>query len=245
MRGAACSAAGALALSVTTACIASAGAAPPQARDVLRWGLGEWRSLEPAAQEALLEGFTAGAAWRQAVGTEAEVGAAARRLRDSGRLIFHARPNVYVVRLADYWFWENHRAHRLARALWEVQASFSPRGGAGSRAPRPERSPDVDHAPRAQPRPGVTGAEFLVWPAGNRTAFAAGFVLGAATVQALEEGEPARLEPSLDRLREEGRLTLARDPAEYARAVERYFRAPGRGERGLLEAFTAVAAAGM
>ncbi|MFQ5889800.1 MAG: hypothetical protein ACE5JR_07080 [Gemmatimonadota bacterium] len=116
--------------------LASVGSAAQGARyrgrmeptDVLTWGYREWQKLGSDARQAYLSGFVAGAAWTEAGGPKAgdAVAAGIDRLLEERRLTFDLHPNVYLARLADHYFWENHRGDRLVRALHTIDRSLSP-----------------------------------------------------------------------------------------------------------------------
>jgi hypothetical protein len=87
----------------------------------------DWRRWGPEARAAYVQGFLAGAGFSQAAATakdSAGLGEALTRLRRDGgfRLPFGA--NVYLSRLNDYFWWENHRPLPLWYAFWEVNASL-------------------------------------------------------------------------------------------------------------------------
>jgi hypothetical protein len=95
----------------------------------------DWRALAPAAQTAYTEGFLAGVSFGQA-GMEAcgrpcasmadstAVAEAMTGLRRTGRFRFPYAANVYVSRLNDYYWWENHRVEPTWHAFWEVNTSL-------------------------------------------------------------------------------------------------------------------------
>ena len=96
----------------------------PDAHWVARNG-DDWRALSPAAQTAYAEGFLAGAALGQAAtgasdsaGLTQEIG----RLRRDGRFRLPYGANVYISRINDYYWWENHRPLPLWYAFWEVNS---------------------------------------------------------------------------------------------------------------------------
>lgn len=98
-------------------------------QDVLRWASEEWAALSPSEQAAYLSGFLAGAAVVEAEGLAASdsLSVAIDRLRQERRLAFGLRPNVYQVRMAEYYFWDNHRGERIASALSAVNDALSGR----------------------------------------------------------------------------------------------------------------------
>ena len=104
-----------------------AGAGP--GRHWADWNGDDWRALAPEAQVAYVDGFLAGAGLTQAAGRLAVADSAGLRdtldaLRRSGRFRFPYGGNVYVSRLSDYYWWENHRPLPTWFALWEVNASL-------------------------------------------------------------------------------------------------------------------------
>ena len=88
---------------------------------------GDWRALGPDARVAYADGFLAGAGFAQAAGSAAD----SAGLRDtmatlhrSGRFRFPYGANVYVTRINDYYWWENHRPLPTWYAFWEVNTSL-------------------------------------------------------------------------------------------------------------------------
>jgi hypothetical protein len=102
----------------------------------------DWRALGPDAQRAYADGFLAGAGLAQALPAGAE---AARRpdstgpatppdsaalrqtmaaLSRNGRFRFPYGANVYLARVNDYYWWENHRPLPIWYAFWEVNTSL-------------------------------------------------------------------------------------------------------------------------
>jgi hypothetical protein len=84
----------------------------------------EWITLEPAARQAWLQGFLAGAATSQALAAGAADSAALQttmlRLRREGSLEFPFAPNVYGARIADFYHYEDRRALPVWYAVWNV-----------------------------------------------------------------------------------------------------------------------------
>jgi hypothetical protein len=98
------------------------------------WDGDDWRGLGPDARLAYANGFLTGAGFAQAAGAEAARGAApdSAGLRDtmaalhrSGRFRFPYGANVYVSRMNDYYWWENHRPLPTWYAFWEVNTSLT------------------------------------------------------------------------------------------------------------------------
>jgi hypothetical protein len=87
----------------------------------------DWRALSPEAQLAYSDGFLAGAGFAQA----AAVARDSAGLRDtmtalyrSGRFRLPYGSNVYLSRMNDYYWWENHRPLPIWYAFWEVNTSL-------------------------------------------------------------------------------------------------------------------------
>ncbi|HEY8256112.1 MAG TPA: hypothetical protein VIG08_00485 [Gemmatimonadales bacterium] len=88
----------------------------------------DWRALSPAAQTAYTEGFLAGSAFGQAAAAakdSAGLTQALAQLRHDGRFRLPYGANVYVSRINDYYWWENHRPLPLWYAFWEVNTSLT------------------------------------------------------------------------------------------------------------------------
>ena len=96
----------------------------------------DWRALGPSEQVAYTEGFLAGAAFGQAaqltcperceIGTDSaglQQTMATFRRNASFRLPFGA--NVYVSRVNDYYWWEDHRPFPLWYGFWEVNSALT------------------------------------------------------------------------------------------------------------------------
>ena len=82
---------------------------------------------------AFADGFLAGAGFAQAAapdsaGREAADSAALLRtvaaMQRTGRFRFPYAANVYVSRINDYYWWENHRPLPIWYAFWEVNTSL-------------------------------------------------------------------------------------------------------------------------
>ncbi|MEO6057260.1 MAG: hypothetical protein ABIQ49_10510 [Gemmatimonadales bacterium] len=93
----------------------------------------DWRAYGPQEQVAYVDGFLAGAGFAQAAehGAIRGMTADSAGLRDTvatltrtGRFRFPYAANVYVVRLNDYYWWENHRPLPTWYAFWEVNTSL-------------------------------------------------------------------------------------------------------------------------
>ena len=88
----------------------------------------DWRALGPEAQVAYADGFLAGAGLAQAAGTAADSAGLRETmatLHRGGRFRFPYGANVYVTRLNDYYWWENHRPLPTWYAFWEVNTSLT------------------------------------------------------------------------------------------------------------------------
>jgi len=88
----------------------------------------DWRALSPAAQTAYAEGFLAGSALRQAAAVASDSAGLTQeisRLRRDGRFRLPYGANVYLSRINDYYWWENHRPLPLWYAFWEVNTSLT------------------------------------------------------------------------------------------------------------------------
>ena len=93
----------------------------------------DWRALGPEAQVAFADGFLTGAGFAQAAVAGPERGwtADSAGLRETmatlyrtGRFRFPYGANVYVTRINDYYWWENHRPLPTWYAFWEVNTSL-------------------------------------------------------------------------------------------------------------------------
>jgi hypothetical protein len=109
----------------------------------------DWQALAPDAQLAYADGFLTGAGFAQAAapcpapcataaasGTDgspaagrAQPDSAALRqamaaLSRNGRFRFPYGANVYVARVNDYYWWENHRPLPIWYGFWEVNTSL-------------------------------------------------------------------------------------------------------------------------
>ena len=88
----------------------------------------DWRALGPEARVAYADGFLAGAGFTQAAASAADSTAlreAMTTLTRTGRFRFPYGANVYVTRLNDYYWWENHRPLPTWYAFWEVNTSLT------------------------------------------------------------------------------------------------------------------------
>jgi hypothetical protein len=88
----------------------------------------DWRTLGPEARQAYADGFLAGAGFGQAAGTASDsagLRAAMTALYRDGRFRFPYAANVYVTRVNDYYWWENHRPLPIWYGFWEVNTSLT------------------------------------------------------------------------------------------------------------------------
>ena len=88
----------------------------------------DWRALSPAAQTAYTEGFLAGSALGQAAAGASDSAGLTQeiaRLRRDGRFRLPYGANVYISRINDYYWWENHRPLPIWYGFWEVNASLT------------------------------------------------------------------------------------------------------------------------
>jgi hypothetical protein len=92
---------------------------------ILPWsrvGWTEWQKYSPGARQAWTDGFLAGAALGQAPDS---LFADSARLaqwvtgRPAGRR-FPFGSNLYLARLQDWYYWENHRAAPVWQGMWAV-----------------------------------------------------------------------------------------------------------------------------
>jgi hypothetical protein len=87
----------------------------------------DWRALGPDAQVAYTNGFLAGAGFAQAAAAapdSAGLRQTMATLHRSGRFRFPYAANVYLARINDYYWWENHRPLPTWYAFWEVNTSL-------------------------------------------------------------------------------------------------------------------------
>ena len=89
----------------------------------------DWRALSPAAQTAYAEGFPRrvrrSGRRRPRASDSAGLTQEIARLRRDGRFRLPYGANVYVSRINDYYWWENHRPLPLWYAFWEVNTSLT------------------------------------------------------------------------------------------------------------------------
>lgn len=87
----------------------------------------DWGTMDAAQRVAWTQGFLAGralgqlpdSAGRDTLAFAKELG----QLRRGG-LAFPYAPSLYVSRMGDYYYWENHRPHPLWRAMLDVNAEL-------------------------------------------------------------------------------------------------------------------------
>jgi hypothetical protein len=84
----------------------------------------EWVAFDPAARQAWLEGFLAGAAVGQVMQEGAADSSALRTaiatLRRQNGLTFPYGANVYRARVDDFFYWESERPQPVWYAIWVV-----------------------------------------------------------------------------------------------------------------------------
>jgi hypothetical protein len=88
----------------------------------------DWRALGAEARVAYADGFLAGAGFGQAATTASDSAGlrdAMAALYRGGRFRFPYGANVYVARVNDYYWWENHRPLPIWYGFWEVNASLT------------------------------------------------------------------------------------------------------------------------
>lgn len=96
----------------------------------------DWVRLSPAAKAAYIDGFLAGAGLAQVADSGIDSVATANRLermRREGALRFPYAVNVYLARVDDYYWWQDHRPHPTWFALWEVNETLIRQSEAGDR----------------------------------------------------------------------------------------------------------------
>ena len=83
----------------------------------------EWRGMSPEAKQAYAAGFLTGSALSEATAAGAKdsgsIVGALDSLRGAGFRYPYA-PNVYLARIDDYYWWENHRPAPIWNAFREV-----------------------------------------------------------------------------------------------------------------------------
>jgi hypothetical protein len=87
----------------------------------------DWGTMDAPQRVAWTQGFLAGRAVGQLPDSLARDTTAfahdLTQLRRSG-LAFPYAPSLYVSRMGDFYFWENHRPHPLWRAMLDVNAEL-------------------------------------------------------------------------------------------------------------------------
>jgi hypothetical protein len=103
-------------------------AAARQDRTWLELDGGDWAAMDAAQRMAWSQGFLAGRAVGQLpdslVADTTAFAAALTGLRRGGTLAFPFAASLYVSRMGDYYYWENHRPHPLWRAMLDVNAGL-------------------------------------------------------------------------------------------------------------------------
>jgi hypothetical protein len=94
-----------------------------------------WQQWSPEARQAYITGFLAGSATQQALATGAADSAALVRAMagvvEGQQLSFPFGPNVYGVRVDDYYWWTDRRAMPLWYVMWDVHRSLQQDSGEG------------------------------------------------------------------------------------------------------------------
>lgn len=88
---------------------------------------GDWGAMEARQRMAWTQGFLAGRALGQLPDSAAQdtilLAQELARLRRGG-LAFPYAPSLYVSRMGDYYYWENHRPNPLWRAMLDVNGEL-------------------------------------------------------------------------------------------------------------------------
>ena len=88
----------------------------------------DWAAMDAPQRVAWTQGFLAGRAVGQlpdsAVGDTLAFAKALTGLRRENGLTFPYAHSLYVSRMGDYYYWENHRPHSLWRAMLDVNAEL-------------------------------------------------------------------------------------------------------------------------
>lgn len=88
----------------------------------------DWAAMDAPQRVAWTQGFLAGRAVGQlpdsAVGDTLAFAKALTGLRRENGLTFPYAHSLYVSRMGDYYYWENHRPHPLWRAMLDVNAEL-------------------------------------------------------------------------------------------------------------------------
>jgi hypothetical protein len=87
----------------------------------------DWATMEAQQKVAWTQGFLAGRALGQLPDSAArDTLVFAKELAQlrRGGLAFPYAPSLYVSRMGDYYYWENHRPHPLWRAMLDVNAEL-------------------------------------------------------------------------------------------------------------------------
>ena len=88
----------------------------------------DWGAMDAPQRVAWAQGFLAGRALGQLPDSVARDTALFAtelvNLKREGRLVFPYAPSLYVSRMGDYYYWENHRPHPLWRAMLDVNGEL-------------------------------------------------------------------------------------------------------------------------
>lgn len=88
----------------------------------------DWGTMEAPQRVAWTQGFLAGRAVGQlpdsAASDTLRFTKELAQLRRDGALAFPYAPSLYVSRMGDYYYWENHRSHPLWRGMLDVNGEL-------------------------------------------------------------------------------------------------------------------------
>jgi hypothetical protein len=88
----------------------------------------DWGTMDAPQRVAWAQGFLAGRALGQlpdSAGRDTALFAGElASLKREGHLVFPYAPSLYVSRMGDYYYWENHRPHPLWRAMLDVNGEL-------------------------------------------------------------------------------------------------------------------------
>jgi hypothetical protein len=88
----------------------------------------DWIAMDAPQRVAWTQGFLAGRAVGQVPDSVARDTIAfaqdLNQLRRGGALAFPYAPSLYVSRMGDYYYWENHRSHPLWWAMQDVNGEL-------------------------------------------------------------------------------------------------------------------------
>ena len=88
----------------------------------------DWGTMDAPQRVAWTQGFVAGRAVGQLPDSVARdtllFATLLSSLKREGGLVFPYAPSLYVSRMGDYYYWENHRPHPLWRAMLDVNGEL-------------------------------------------------------------------------------------------------------------------------